>query len=641
MVIVKSKITRRGGQKSKILLIFMAIIIAVLYTTPKIYAQDITFRATVDKDKITLNDEVDLTLTVTGSQDTGTPQLPVLDGFEVVSSGSSSQFSFINGKMSASKSFSYRLVPTKEGKFTIPPATIDVGNETLKTEPITVEVAKGGQTPTASTSAGAKPYYATPQSTPITPERLKDRLFIEVATDKSTAYIGEQITMTFKLYHRGVAIDNLQYIPPVTKGFVLESMGSQKEYRDVVNGVAYDVVELKTAIFPATVGELTIEPAKLKCDILLQEQKQNRSKAVDSFFDDFFNDPFFSSYVRYPLALESNPLTITIKPLPQENKPSTFKGSVGKYDLTVEASPQSLKAGEPINLLMKISGAGNIPQVNEPVIQNLNGFKSYESETKTDITGRDPLITGQKTFQKMIIPQDENIKEIPIIEFSYFDPASNQYNSIQKGPIPINVAPAPKKETGIVELIKDATRDNETKKAVTLLAKDIHFIETSPGTFSEIKNAWYQNKLLWIIIVMIPCFLLIISFIYKTHSTKLQIDVAYAKAKGASKIAHQLLNEAVRYQKQNKTKEFYDAVAKAIQKFISDRLNLPVGTVSASSIETLLKNHGIKEDISKSIKNILDICDLVRFGAHSATPSEMKQAVKTTEHIIGVLNKKL
>lgn len=605
---------------------FMAI-----FASNLVHAQDIDFRASVDKNRITLDDQVELTLTVSGSQDVGAPQLPQMDGFQIISTGSSSQFSFINGKMSVSKSFTYILMPLKEGRLTIPPATIEVGGRTLKTESIEIEVVKGTRVP----QAPAQP-QAPPSVPPVTPSGLRDRIFIEVTTDKQTGHIGEQITMTFRLYHRNVMIDNLEYTPPVTKDFVTEAMGPQREYRTVVNGVVYDVIELKTAIFPVTNGELTIEPARLRCDLLVRThmRRPRHGDVFDDFFEDFFEEPFFGSYTRYPVELESQPIKLNINPLPNENKPDSFKGAVGRYDLQIEANPTSLKAGEPINLSMKISGAGNIAQVQEPVIKDLTGFKAYESEVKTDITGRDPQIAGIRTFQKIIIPQDENVKEIPVIEFSYFDPELNQYRTIKKGPIPITVAPASKKETEIVELIKELTPEEEVKKQVKLLAKDIQFIKTSLGRVNRLDQYWYKNKWLWVIIVLVPLWGIGFSYAYKTHRARLSQDIAYARARSAHKIARQLLSEAIRYQKENKPKEFYDAIAKAIQKFISNRLNIPIGAVTPE----LLITKGI--DIAP-IKDLLETCDMVRFGSRSVTQQEMKMVIKDVERIIGMLSKKL
>jgi hypothetical protein len=645
MVKIDLKNNRQNTKtKNGILGVWMSFFI-LCFAMP-IYAQDVSFKANVDKDRTALNEPVELNLIVTGAQNAGNPELPALDGFEIVSTGSSSQYSFINGQMSASKNFTYILMPVKEGKLTISPAKIDINGKVLETEPINVEVVKGiqGSIPTTGNSAGTPHSTQTQTQVPaLTQEGVQDRIFIKVTTDKDTVYIGQQITLVFKLYYRDVRIDNIQYNPPATKGFVTEPMGNQKEYRDVINGITYNVVELKTAVFPAKEGELTIEPAKFKCDVLVREQRgrMRRGGMYDDFFDGFFEDPFFGNYIRYPIDLMSDPVKITVKSLPAENKPDTFKGALGTYDFNAEVSPLSLKAGEPINIVMKVSGVGNISQVSEPVIKKLIGFKTYDSEVKTDITSRDPQITGKKVFQKIIIPHDENVKEIPEIEFSYFDPDENKFNTIKKGPFSIVVAPGIKKEAGIVEMVQERTQDEESKNAIKLLARDIQYIEQSPGRFTKRNVFWYKNIFLWIGIIVLPLLVLGISYMFVVHKTKLQSDKAYAKSVGAGKAMKQLFEEALRYKKENQTKEFYDSIAKALQKYISDKLNIPIGIVTAQALNELLSLKGIKRNNIDDIKNILNLCDLVRFGAHSATQEEVKQTIKDVERIIEILSKKL
>ena len=607
-------------------------------------SQDITFTSSVDRDNISINDRLPLTLIVTGAQDIGYPDLPVLDDFDILSSSSSSQFSFINGKMSSSKSFTYILIPLREGVLTIPSVTIKIGGKILKTEPISVTVVAATQpVPPPAQQAASPRQQAPPQPGPEAGiAGLKDRIFIEVSADKNTAYTGEQITLTFRLYHRGVMIDNLQYTPPVTTGFITESMGPQREYRDTVNGTVYDVIELKTALFPATAGNLAIEPAKLTCNLLLRKQRsQRRGDFYDSFFDDFFEDSFVGSYQRYPIELESNPVTVTVQTLPAQDKPAIFRGAVGKYDLNIEASPQTLKVGEPINLIMKVSGAGNITQVSEPVLRNLDYFKTYQSEIKTEITGRNPQIAGIKTFQKILIPQDQTITEVPVIEFCYFDPRQEQYRTIKKGPIPVTVQPAPKRDSTIVELIKELSPDDKSQQTIRLLAKDIQFIKKTPGRIIPAGKSWHQNFWLWIIIIVIPLTIFILTALYISRHTRLQEDRVYAKAKGARKTASLLLGEAIKYHRQDNAKEFYHVIAKTVQKFIGDRLNIPPGVVTTAALESLLIPRGVKPDIITSLQQLLDKCDIIRFGAYTVPAAEMKQTIKQTGHIIAVLGKRL
>ncbi len=606
---------------------------------------DITFISSVDRDNISINDRLQLTLAVTGTQEIGYPDLSALNDFDILSSGSSSQFSFINGKMSSSKSFTYILIPLREGSLTIPPATVKIGDTVLKAEPITITVTTGSKTappPPARQAVFPQAQTSSPPVPKVGTDGLKNRIFIDIDADKNTAYTGDQITLTFRLYHRGVMIDNLQYTPPVTTGFITESMGPQREYRDTVNGVVYDVIELKTALFPATAGTLTIEPAKLTCNLLIRKQApRRRPDPYNSLFDDFFEDSFFGSYQKYPIKLQSNPVTVTVQTLPTQGKPDIFRGAVGKYGLNLEVSPQTLKVGEPINLTMKVSGPGNITQVSEPVFSNLAHFKTYAPEIKIEITGRNPQITGTKTFQKILIPQDQTITEIPVVEFCYFDPLQQQYQTIQKGPIPITVQAAPKRDSTIVELIKDFSSDEESQQVIKLLAKDIQFIKKTPGQMTLTGTLWYQNFWLWTIFFAVPVIIFVSTAFYVSRHNKLQKDKVYAKAKGARKTARLLLDKAIRCQHQDDSKEFYNVIAKTVQQFISNCLNVPPGDVTTTNLESLLTPRGIRADTIKSLQQLLDKCDIMRFGARTAPSAEMQQTVKQTGHIISVLGKRL
>jgi len=612
-------------------------------------AQDIQFTASVDRNRISINGQLKLTLIISGSQEAGNPELPSLDGFNIISQGSSSQFNFINGSMNASKSFIYTLMPMKQGILTIGAASIEVGGKIYKTKPITVKVLPAGKisTPAAvNKNVPASPFGfvnspANSRSAPVSTPDVKNRIFIKVTTDKKEAYLGEQIMMTFKLYRRNVSIDHLQYIPPVTKGFLTESAGKQKQYREVVEGAVYDVIELKTAIFPVSAGVLTIGPANLKCDLLMRQYRKSSHMpgfGADDFFSNFFDNSLFGSYTRRPLDLKSNQVTVTVKSLPVEGKPASFKGAVGAYDLSVNVSPKSVKAGDPVNITMKLSGAGDINTIQEPVIKGLKGFKTYEPEVKTNITGRENLIAGEKIFQQMVVPESANIKEIPPIEFSWFDPLKKKYFTIKKGPFPITVMPAPKNKQGVIDFASGkASAEKTGRESVKLLAKDIQYIDVNFGKIFTPASIWYNSLRLWILIIAVPAIIFILSLSIQTHRIKLREDKAYAKTKGAYKTLQHILKKTETLQRQGVYKEFYSTLARALQKYISNKMNLPAGAVTINA----LSDRGISNDVIKRINALIDKCDMVRFGAVSFNKQDMKNSLKEALYLAKFIEKRL
>jgi hypothetical protein len=106
-----------------------------------VYAQDEN-PLTVDVDRTNLGDNETLTLTVTvrlGSVNLNTPkpELPQLEDFNIISSGTSSQISIVNSVMSTTTVYTYRLQPLHSGELQIGPVSLTLSGETYQSDPIT------------------------------------------------------------------------------------------------------------------------------------------------------------------------------------------------------------------------------------------------------------------------------------------------------------------------------------------------------------------------------------------------------------------------------------------------------------------------------------------------------------------------
>ncbi|MEA1927403.1 MAG: BatD family protein, partial [Candidatus Auribacterota bacterium] len=241
------------------------------------YGGEISFQAAVDRNTISLSDRLTYTLTIEGARK-GNPILPDIVGFQVLGSSVSTQFSLVNNKTRVSKSIAYTLMPIEPGTFSIPSARLEYGGKTYTTRPIKVEVVKGAVAPPSG--QGSSPRKQDPPSgeayEAVPPTQTRP-LFIQTAVDKKEAYVNEQITLKFNLFSRGLRIANLKYSPPPTVGFTEEDLGNQRNYTTIVEGVRYNVIELPKAIFPISSGEVTIGPAELRGDIIVQRRSRRTS----------------------------------------------------------------------------------------------------------------------------------------------------------------------------------------------------------------------------------------------------------------------------------------------------------------------------------------------------------------------------
>ena len=120
------------------LFIVAGILIAIVNPA---YAQSPVY-AEVDRTSISIGDTLTFSIVVNGS-DSGVPDVPMLDGFQVLGSSKSSQLSIINGVISAQASYHYILAPTRAGMLTIPSIPVPVDGQDYSTQPITIEVVAG------------------------------------------------------------------------------------------------------------------------------------------------------------------------------------------------------------------------------------------------------------------------------------------------------------------------------------------------------------------------------------------------------------------------------------------------------------------------------------------------------------------
>lgn len=243
-------------------------VIIILGCIGKTFAEDIRLTATVDQNVLTLDEQLKLTLTIHGTQDTLPPSFPSIDGFTLLFGPQiSAQTRIINGDVSVNKGYTYVLQPTATGKFTIGASSVEYKGKVYSSHPIKVEVAD------APRSSGSQ-----------SPD-LEKLVFVELSTDKTEAYLYEQVVLSFKFYfQKGLPVADIDYAAPAVKNFMEEKLGDQRQYEEIRDGIIYNVLELRMALFPMVSGELTISPAKLKCNLIVQHRRERRDAPSDNFF---------------------------------------------------------------------------------------------------------------------------------------------------------------------------------------------------------------------------------------------------------------------------------------------------------------------------------------------------------------------
>ncbi len=576
-----------------------------------IEAQDISFEASVSSNRIVLGSSFQLTITITGVKDTAPVKLPEIDGMESRYLGPSTRISIVNGKYSSSVAHIYTFIPLKTGKFQIPSISTTLSGKTYKTDPIDIEVKDEGASP------GVQQDKASSRSL-----SLKNKVFLVIEVPKAKLYVNEKSSLTFKLFIGGVSLRDIELPSFKHTGFTVDQFQKPKQYRENRGGKAYEVVELKTFIYPTRAGKLEIGPASLKSNILIRSSERRRRGGLNDFFeDDFFMGSFFGRHKKRPITVESNKLIIEVLPLPVEGKPENFSGAVGRFDFEASASPAEVKVGDPVTLRMTARGNGNLKAVTMPALDAEENFKLYDPQIKEE--------EGIKSLEQVVIPRSDKVKGIPEIGFSYFDVEEKKYKTITRGPFSLKVIKPNEQED-----FKILQFDNETKAAVKeQLGRDIIFIKDRPGSFQEINYHLYRSPgFLVLVLASLIAWSGILLAYKRTH--KLKTDIVYARRLRAPKQARKGLDEAMQLIEQKQPKKFYNTVFKTIQDYFGNKFHLSSGAITYETVENKLNSGKIKPEILEILKSVFAECDMVRYASAEINENEMKDNLKKTQKII-------
>ncbi len=262
-------------------MVFILVLLIPLYAIAQ------TFTATVDETTVGDNQQFQISFTLSGQNLKGVRNLkpPSFSDFMALSGPSqSTNIQFINGVQSASYSYSYILRAKRIGVFTIGKASIEFNGKLYETEPIKITVVKGSSLPKQKKKDGE-----------ISNEEIAKNLFIRAIVNKRKVFLGEQVTVVYKLYTRlNIAAQMSINKLPQYQGFWTEELESSNNITfstEMIDGKQFRVGTLKrAALFPTQTGKLEITPFELTVPIQL---RRNRNR--NNFFDDFFNDPFGAS----------------------------------------------------------------------------------------------------------------------------------------------------------------------------------------------------------------------------------------------------------------------------------------------------------------------------------------------------------
>jgi hypothetical protein len=548
--------------------------------------------ASLEPSNIAVGEQAQLTVTITGGEG-DEPVMPHVDGLEFSPAGQSSQYQSINGVVTSSTSQIYLVTPSRAGRFTIPPITIGQGSNARKSQSLSLQVS--GAAAGARANAGQQP-GASALPSPNVPDSDDDqavssngkRAFLRLIAPEKQLHVGQLVPVQIKAYFAAGLQASVDGLPSLSSdAFTLSALDNKpQQTEEAIDGHTYEVLTWTTALSAVKAGDYSLTLQLPVAVTIEQKMKLPHGFPSDPFDDDSFFSNFFGNSVEKELTLTSEAFTQSVKPLPLANRPADFNGALGQFNVTAEASPDHVTAGDPITLKFTVSGQGNFDRVSTPVLANSSNWKTYKPVSR--FTPDDSVgLAGTKIFEQAVVPLESGKVQIPSLQFSYFDPAANQYVTKSTAPIAVDVTPASAvaAATAITPLAPVAQADQPAFQANRV----------EPGTFTSTLRPVFL-RIGFLSVFGFACAMVVLIFYILRLRARSAGDPNVARARNADRAIRDQLAAMDAAMQKSETVSFFVAARRALQQRLGLQWNLPPETITLSEINSRMngKADGIR-----------------------------------------------
>ena len=198
-----------------------------------------------------------------------------------------------------------------------------------------------------------------------------------------------------------------------------------KQDKATLDGTAYTRFRFQFRLTPTRAGTLTPPPARVVAEL-------HTGMGRDTFGFQVPESRLFQAV--------SKPLRLEIRPLPQAGRPASFKNAVGgAFALEVQAGRTVVRVGDPIELRILLRGNGRLAGLILPELPAMGLTEQYFSTAEEPAAG-ELLEDGKgKLFRVTVRLRSTEAREIPALQFSYFDPDKGSYQTVHSQPIALSV----------------------------------------------------------------------------------------------------------------------------------------------------------------------------------------------------------
>ena len=523
--------------------------------------------AVVNPRQIQFDEKARLDLTISGDTTINhieAPKFNFLPAFLAVPLHSETTPRLESNKIAVSMAWAYELIPQAIGEFSLSDVRFAYQGSTYFANPGSIRV------------SGSDTYTD-----------VSTRSVHQVEAEVSTAepYLNAPLTYTFRYLYTAVLPTQASPTPqlPTFPDFLVEELPPLSPQTQRIRGKTFWVQEQVRRLYPQRTGQIVIKPAALILPI-----------------------------PRGRKTLKTNPLKLTVQPLPETGKPSQFSGAVGEYQISAQVDRSAIEVGRALTLSLQISGRGSMQTVTAPKLPAIPGVVVNGPNL---VEGAAPTV---RTYAYALIPARSGTLRIPAIAYIYFDPSRAVYATAQTTPIPVSVRPNPNDAAGI---------------------------DTDPSQWRT-----------WVILLAVLLLgLLVAGFLWYRARFQRSTDAAVNTTTGTGPVddgepkkrkgqqaeteaappvsqAREVLMALAHNDTTDAATAFANALAQTLYQYLEDTLELTQRNIDTA--REVCRQAGVSEPMLEELVDLLTKCDYHRFAPVPLTTNERSKLITRTEAVI-------
>ena len=601
----------------------LALLALALVAASPAYAQQPTVVTLQASDQaVSIGGALELVIAVSGPAD-GEPSLSGLQNFQVVGASTGSNVQIINGSITMSRSYTYQLLAKRPGAAEVT-ATIRAGNRRVNSNALRLTVLAPGA---ASPSAGPPP---TPPEPAARGGQGAKPLFLQAVVKPDATVVNGMVIAEYYLYVReDISPRRIELTDaPQFTGFVAHELTTSNTLSFVdqrVGGTNYHVALVKRwALFPVSAGTATIGSLALSAQV--PRSSHHRGFGFDPFGD---LDQFMGG--QQQVEIRSDPLNITVTPPPAAGRPAGWNGAVGDWRISATLDRAEAPVGEPIELRIKVAGAGNADAVPRPPLALSEGLRVYSESDKATVTPGVTDLTAEHNFSIMLIATTPGEYAIPPIRLPYYDPQQKLYRVTETPALSFKV-------TGQAQANQPRSLGVVSRESVELRGRDLRYIRGNHTSLRHRAAPLAASPFLWIALGLWP--LAVAGLVlYQARVGRLRTDQGAWRSRRALKEARRRLAEVKTMVRDGDAARFYSELHRAVLNFMADKFDAAAPGLSPEELTALLRGRGVPDETINELFARWREADEVRFAGRDAAATERQTSYEKARDLLADLSR--